>query len=60
MVDDLRLFNDEPGRYDVLWMRVSAGSRGNLRPETVLTGLGVEVEYADVERVNLLFEFDTN
>ena len=43
----------------VLWMRLSAGQRGNVRPAAVLTALGLGEADAQVERTKLLFEFDS-
>ena len=41
------------------WMRLSAGNQGSVRPEAVLTALGLGEAYAQVERTKLLFEFDS-
>jgi radical SAM-linked protein len=43
----------------VLWMRLSAGQRGNVRPDAVLSALGLGNAYAQIERTKLLFEFDS-
>jgi hypothetical protein len=43
----------------VLWMRLSAGQQGNVRPAAVLTALGLGEADAQVERTKLLFEFDS-
>jgi radical SAM-linked protein len=43
-----------------LGMRLSAGQQGNVRPDAVLAALGLEYAYAQVERTQLLFEFDNN
>jgi radical SAM-linked protein len=43
----------------VLGMRLSAGPKGNVRPDSVLVALGLADAYAQVERTKLLFEFDS-
>lgn len=59
LVEDIALetVEEEEGR-PVLSMRLSAGQRGNVRPDTVLAALGLGDSYALVERIQLLFEFD--
>jgi hypothetical protein len=47
------------GGQAVLWMRLSAGQRGNVRPDAVLSALGLGNAYAQIERTKLLFEFDS-
>ncbi len=37
-------------------MRLTAGQYGNLRPETVLKALGLEDNWAEIERTRLIFE----
>ncbi len=39
-----------------LQMRVTAGQRGNLRPEAVLKALGLADNWAEIERTRLIFE----
>jgi hypothetical protein len=58
LVDDVRLEGAGAGQVE-LWMRVSAGARGNVRPESVLAGLGLAGTYAQIERTRLVFEFDS-
>jgi radical SAM-linked protein len=58
LVDDVRLETVSEGQA-VLWMRLSAGQRGNARPDAVLEALGLAGGYALVERTKLLFEFDS-
>ena len=58
LVGDIRLETLAEG-HAVFWMRLSAGNRGNARPEAVLTALGLGEAYAQVERTKLLFEFDS-
>jgi len=41
-----------------LYMRVTAGQFGNLRPEAVLKALGLEDNWAKIERTRLIFEDD--
>lgn len=57
MVDDVRLEADVDGEL-VVWMRVSAGPLGNVRPETVLEALRLEGGHPLVERTKLVFELD--
>ncbi len=52
LIQDLRLETSD-GRQAVLWMRLSAGARGHLRPEAVLTALGVAGIPAHIERIHL-------
>ncbi len=47
------------GGQAVLWMWLSAGQRGNVRPDAVLSALGLGNAYAQIERTKLLFEFDS-
>ena len=49
---------DQDKGQAVLTMRLSAGQRGNVRPDAVLTALGLGDAYAVVERTQLAFEFD--
>jgi radical SAM-linked protein len=49
---------DQSEGQAVLTMRLSAGQRGNVRPDAVLAALGVADDYALVERTQLAFEFD--
>jgi radical SAM-linked protein len=58
MVDDLRIETAEAGSV-VLWMRVSAGAGGHVRPETLLEALGLADAHPQIERTRLHFEFDT-
>jgi radical SAM-linked protein len=55
LVDDVRLEAAGAGQVE-LWMRVSAGARGNLRPENVLAGLGLAGAYAQIQRTRLVFD----
>jgi len=41
-----------------LRMRLTAGQFGNLRPEAVLKALGLEENWAEIERTQLIFEDD--
>ncbi len=58
LVSDVRLETVADG-LAAFWMRLSAGNRGNVRPEAVLAALGLGEAYAQVERTKLLFEFDS-
>jgi radical SAM-linked protein len=58
LVGDLRLEAIGQGQA-VLWMRLSAGQRGNVRPDAVLAALGLGNAPIQVERTKLLFEFDS-
>jgi radical SAM-linked protein len=58
LVGDVRLETVADG-LAIFWMRLSAGNQGNVRPEAVLTALGLGEAYAQVERTKLLFEFDS-
>lgn len=40
----------------ILFMRVTAGQHGNLRPEAVLEALDLADNWADIERIRLIFE----
>jgi radical SAM-linked protein len=55
LVDDVRLEADNLAEV-VLWMRVSAGSGGHLRPDTVLEALELAGGHPQIERTRLLFE----
>lgn len=44
----------------VLSMRLRAGQHGNLRPDAVLAALGLADACAQIERTQLLFEFDNS
>lgn len=57
LVDDVRLEAMGEGQA-ILWMRLSAGQRGNARPDAVLAALGLADAYCQVERIKLVFEFD--
>jgi hypothetical protein len=57
LVDKVRLESNEEDR-GVFWMRLSAGQRGNARPDAVLIALGLTNAYFQVERTKLIFEFD--
>jgi radical SAM-linked protein len=57
LVDKMRLESSEEGQA-IFWMRLSAGQRGNARPDAVLTALDLADAYSQVERIKLLFEFD--
>ncbi len=58
LVDDIQLEAHEEGEF-VVWMRVSAGPLGNVRPETVLEALRLAGGHPLVERTKLLFELDS-
>ena len=58
LVGDIRLETVAEGQA-IFWMRLSAGNQGNVRPEAVLTAMGLGEAYAQVERTKLLFEFDS-
>lgn len=45
-------------KESVLWMRLSAGQAGNLRPDAVLEVLGLGDAWAQVERTRLIFAWD--
>jgi radical SAM-linked protein len=57
LVDDVRLEAKTDGQA-LFVMRLSAGQHGNVRPDAVLTALGLEDAISQVERTQLLFEFD--
>lgn len=57
LVDDVRLEAMGEGQA-ILWMRLSAGQRGNARPDAVLAALGLADAHSQVERTKLVFEFD--
>jgi radical SAM-linked protein len=40
----------------LLHMRVAAGQHGNLRPESVLKALGLEEQWAEIDRTRLIFK----
>ncbi len=42
-----------------LGMRLCAGQQGNVRPDAVLAALGLADAYVQVERIRLMFEFDS-
>ena len=44
----------------VLGMQLSAGQHGNLRPDAVLTALGLGDASAHMKRTKLYFEFDNS
>jgi radical SAM-linked protein len=58
LVNDMRLEAVSEGQA-VLWMRLSAGQRGNVRPDAVLAALNLGGASSQVERTKLLFEFDS-
>ncbi|MFQ5614333.1 MAG: TIGR03936 family radical SAM-associated protein [Anaerolineae bacterium] len=55
LLHGLRLEATQPGEV-VLWMRLSAGQFGNLRPDTVLEALGLGRDWAQIERICLIFD----
>jgi radical SAM-linked protein len=57
LVHDVRLESAENGHI-VLWMQLSAGQHGNVRPDAVLTALDLGDASTQVERAKLFFEFD--
>lgn len=58
LVKDVRLEAIGEGQA-ILQMRLSAGQRGNVRPDAVLAALGLADAYAQIERTKLLFKFDS-
>ena len=58
LVHDVQLEIANRGKV-TLYMRVSAGQHGNVRPGTVLAALGLATAPTQTERTNLLFRFDT-
>ncbi len=52
---ELRLEDWEDGQIG-LFMRLTAGQHGNLRPEAVLEALGLGQAWAEIERTRLTFE----
>jgi len=52
LIHDLRLEASD-SHQTVLWMRLSAGPQGHLRPEVVLAALGLADAPAQIERVRL-------
>jgi len=52
---DLRLERGGEGEVE-LWMRLTSGQFGNLRPEAVLEALGLGGQWAEIERTRLIFE----
>jgi hypothetical protein len=58
LVHDVQLEIANRGEV-TLYMRVSAGQHGNVRPGTVLAALGLATARTQTERTNLLFRFDT-
>jgi radical SAM-linked protein len=59
LVEDVWLEASGREGQAVLGMRLSAGPKGNVRPDAVLVALGLADAYAQVERTKLLFEFDS-
>jgi radical SAM-linked protein len=57
LVYDVWLESAETGHI-VLCMQLSAGQHGNVRPDAVLTALGLGDAFTQVERTKLFFEFD--
>ena len=57
LVDDVRL--ESVDNEAILWMRLSAGQRGSVRPDAVLAALDVSDAHVRIERTKLLFEFDS-
>ena len=55
LLHQLRLESMENGDA-LLFMCVTAGQHGNLRPEAVLKALGLEENWAAIERTRLIFE----
>ncbi len=58
LVHDVQLEIANRGEV-TLFMRVSAGQHGNVRPGTVLAALGLDAAHTQTERTKLLFGFDT-
>lgn len=58
LIHDLHLQAINNGQA-VLCMRLSAGQHGNVRPDAVTSALGLNNAFAQVERTQLLFEFDS-
>lgn len=58
LVHDVQLRAISDGQA-VLYMQLSAGQHGNVRPDAVIAALGLENAFAQVERTRLLFEFDS-
>jgi radical SAM-linked protein len=54
---DLRLERVGEGEVE-LWMRLTSGQFGNLRPEAVLEALGLAGQGAQIERTRLIFDED--
>lgn len=52
---ELELTSVTPGEVQ-LQMRLAAGQSGNLRPEDVLKALGLEQDWAEIERTRLIFD----
>lgn len=52
---DLRLEKVGEGEVE-LWMRLTSGQFGNLRPEAVLEALGLGDRWAEIERTRLIFD----
>jgi radical SAM-linked protein len=57
LVHDVRLEGAETGHV-VFCMQLSAGQHGNVRPDAVITALGLGDASTQVERTKLFFEFD--
>jgi len=55
LLHELRLDSVENGDAHI-FMRVTAGQHGNLRPEAVLKALGLEENWVSIERGQLIFE----
>jgi radical SAM-linked protein len=61
LVKEVKLAAVDPDKCQaVVTMRLSAGQRGNARPDAVLAALGLADAYAVVERTHLAFEFDND
>jgi radical SAM-linked protein len=60
LVEDIWLEASGQEGRTVLGMRLSAGQRGNVRPDAVLAALDLTDANAQVERTKLLFEFDSS
>lgn len=58
LVDDVWLEGSGDSQA-VLSMRLSAGQHGSVRPDAVLTALGLEGAPTQVERTKLIFKFDS-
>jgi radical SAM-linked protein len=58
LVSDVQLETVENNQA-VLSMQLSAGQRGNVRPDAVLEALGLANGFTQIDRKRLLFEFDS-